>query len=277
MDKDSYEEFKSLLEHFDFTKEELEETCIDEEELLFKFSDCKCRYKVHQTIIGDGDFARLISKCDSSKSIVRGFAEDIVSCFQFSKGIVEYFDQFSLDEILGESIYVDLYESMQNFEEKFNSGGINFAEDEIDSKLRDMIEEWQFKVADFVEGNEIKYDFENEKAVDGYPFFDVWYNKLKEFGWFNEDCKEYFKQFKEDKNGHREFVTMFYNSTNIPESIFLREIQSDFANIAKDVELIPEIDETDGDYSYKLYLISDEGEGFLIISNLNKEENKWIQ
>jgi len=259
-----YKFFHSLKDYYELSSmsfNDFRETCIDEGKKEIRFISGNTINNIHKLFLedilikGETVDGKII---DFNNTILRCFAEDIISVFEIKEGKLSIYHQDTIPNLLEQSKIRKLFPTDSEYEEACEIG-FDFSNNPRDSEFRNLIEEWVAKVANFEEFNEIEFetveDLTNEEKMQP-----EWIKFFEENHWFDDEYKEYF-----ERNG---FLRIFYNSTGIPKGLFLKEICEEGFN----TEIFdPEFSVDDLKYQYEVYVTGSEGDGFLIITKLWEE------
>ena len=262
--KDAFYKFFHSLKDYELSMafDEFRETCIDEGKMEIRFMSGNAINNIHKLIfdkIIESETSVDIHEIDIKNTILRCFAEDIVSCFEINKNSgLQFYYQNDLPNLLNTDKFRKLFPTDSEYEEACDIG-FDFTDNPRDSEFRDLIEDWVVRVANFEAFNEIEFETA-EDLNDDTKMQPEWIEFFEENHWLDDETKEFFNQ--------KDFLRIFYNSTKIPKDLFLKEIMESY-HISEVYE--PEFSADDIKYQYDVYITGSEGDGFLIITKLWEE------
>lgn len=145
------EEFVKFIDSLSlfYSEDVIKEFHIDNDELIIIVPDSYCVDNAHRLVLGEETNVLSEGVLDKDVTVIRCFAEDICSCFEFKDGKLTYFDESgensSISMILPEGTLESLYPdtSLADIINDITVGRtLDFSNNETDSELRELIELW---------------------------------------------------------------------------------------------------------------------------------------
>lgn len=261
--KDAFYKFFHSLKDYELSMsfDDFRDVCIDEGKMEVRFISGNAINNIHKLFweyITSLEFDVNNKIINSDSTILRCFSEELVSVFELKNGKMTFYYAKDLPHLLEGTKFRKLFPTEAEYEEACDIG-LDFVNNERDSELRNLIDEWVAKVANFEEFNEIEFDTV-EDLIDDTKMRPEWIKFFEENHWLDYEYKESFNQ--------KDFLRIFYNSTEIPKDLFLKEIMESY-HISEVFE--PEFSCEDLKYQYDVFVTGSEGNGFLIITKLWEE------